>query len=120
MSLLSNHRRQNRCDGPAERASLDHIANLTRAFKKERDKHLAHEEAQSILLDMAADPKFLTDALRRHIEQPGSLNATHYPVVGLNIELNAYYGLVANSGYLFPTGIRTSRRSRYITTAICC
>ena len=69
---------------------------LDRVFKGTPDKHEANERSRAVLEEMSGDAAFFTEALERHLRAPGSLNAKHYPVVGINVELNPYYGLVAN------------------------
>lgn len=75
---------------------------LSKVFRQNHDKHKANEASRTILEDMSGDPGFLTEALRQHIAKPDSLNAKHYPVVGLNVELNPYYGLIANCWIPLP------------------
>jgi hypothetical protein len=75
---------------------------LTRVFRQNPDKHKANEASRTVLEDMSGDRNFLTEALRQHINKPESLNAKHYPVVGLNIDLNPYYGIVANCWIPLP------------------
>ena len=40
--------------------------------------------------------------LEKHLHTPGSLNTRHYPVVGIDIELNHLFGLVANCWIPLP------------------
>lgn len=75
---------------------------LTKVFRQNYDKHKANEASRTVLEDMSGDRNFLTEALRQHINKPNSLNAKHYPVVGLNIDLNPYYGIVANCWIPLP------------------
>jgi len=75
---------------------------LTKVFRQNYDKHKANEASRTILEDMSGDRNFLTEALRQHINKPKSLNAKHYPVVGLDIDLNPYYGIVANCWIPLP------------------
>jgi hypothetical protein len=75
---------------------------LSKIFRQNYDKHKANEVSRTVLEDMSGDPNFLTEALRQHIAKPKSLNAKHYPVLGLNIELNPYYDLIANCWIPLP------------------
>jgi hypothetical protein len=75
---------------------------LQQTFKTSPNKHEAHYRSRPILQEMAVDPAFLTAILTQHLRKPGILNATHYPVVALEIELNPYYGLVANCWIPLP------------------
>jgi len=63
--------------------------------------------------DMSGDPKFLTDVLKHHLAKPGTLNTLHYPVVGIEIEANEHFTLVANCWIPLP-----DRASNVSTKAI--
>jgi hypothetical protein len=78
------------------------LAALHAAFAGAPDKHAAHERARPVLLDMAASPAVFTTILGRHLARADSLTMTHYPVVGLDIESNAHFGLVANCWIPLP------------------
>jgi hypothetical protein len=58
--------------------------------------------SRPILADMSGDKGFVTAALRRHLLRPGVLDALNYPVVSLDVELNAHYGLVVNCWIPLP------------------
>jgi hypothetical protein len=79
-----------------------YTAALGEIFRHSRDKHEANYRSRPVLEEMAGEAAFFTEALERHITSPGSLNTMHYPVVGLNIELNAHFGLVANCWIPLP------------------
>src|SRR5579862_3746967 len=78
------------------------LVALRAAFTDTRDKYSAHERARAVLLDMAASPAVLTALLDRHLSGAGALGAGHYPVVSLDIETNAHFGLVANCWIPLP------------------
>jgi hypothetical protein len=83
--------------GGGDKTGVDrHIAALDRVFASAADKHQAHERAQPVLMDMAADPAFLTEILRRHIATPGTLSTKHYPVLSVPVASKPAYALVAN------------------------
>ena len=73
-----------------------HVSALTEIFRDAPDKHEANRRSRPVLEEISGDPAFLTEALAQHLRKPGSLNVHHYPTVGLDIELNPYFGLVAN------------------------
>jgi hypothetical protein len=79
-----------------------YVSALDAVFRRARDKHEANDQSRRVLEDMSGDAAFLTEALARHLRTPGALDARHYPVVSLNIELNPYYGLVANCWIPLP------------------
>ena len=79
-----------------------YISALQSTFRSTSDKHAAHMRCRPILLDMSGDPSVFRAALERHILQPGSLNVRYYARIQLDIELNAYYALVANCWMPLP------------------
>jgi hypothetical protein len=85
---------------------MQHIEKYTSALKSvfvnAKNKHEANFQSVPIMEEMSGDKKFLTEILLHHIAKKDSLNTKHYPTVGLNIELNEYYGLVANCWIPLP------------------
>ena len=79
-----------------------YVAELTRIFKTTSCKHEAHEHSRRILEDIAADRSFINRVLRHYLLTPGTLNVKNYPVVGMDVELNPYYHLVANCWIPLP------------------
>lgn len=75
---------------------------MTEIFKSAPNKHEANYRSRGVLAEMSGDRAFFTEALEQHLRKPGSLNVQHYPVVGLDIELNPYFGLVANCWIPLP------------------
>ncbi|MBI3321241.1 MAG: hypothetical protein HYZ91_03120 [Candidatus Omnitrophica bacterium] len=57
-----------------------------------------------MLEDIAADRGFITHVLQHYLSTPGVLNQQNYPVVGIDIELNAYFHLLANCWIPLPGG----------------
>ena len=87
-----------------------HIEGLKELFRHSRNKHEAHFRSQDILKEMASDPSVLAAVFEKYLVRPGVLNSRHYPVIGIEIELNAHYGLVANCWIPLPdrrTGVST-------------
>jgi hypothetical protein len=79
-----------------------YVNGLREAFGRGADKYAAHDRARPVLLDMAGSPGVFTEILGRHLEGVEALNARHYPVVSLEIESNAHFGLVANCWIPLP------------------
>lgn len=86
---------------------------LYRVFRAAACKHEAHQRSRRILEDVAADRQFITRVLRHYLLTPGVLNQRNYPVVGIDIELNAYFHLVANCWIPLP-GKETNISSKAI------
>lgn len=86
---------------------------LTRVFTSAPDKHEANRRARPLLEEMSGDREFFGEVLEKHLRRAGSFNTRHYPVVGLDIELNPHYGLVANCWIPLP-----DRASHVSTKAI--
>jgi hypothetical protein len=79
-----------------------YLSELRRVFSRSGDKHEANFRSRELLVEMSGDKVFFSDVLRRHLRKRDSLNTRHYPVVGLDIELNEYFGLVANCWIPLP------------------
>lgn len=86
---------------------------LTKVFAGAPDKHEANRRSRPLLEEMSGDAAFFGEVLERQLRRPGAFDARHYPVVGLDIELNPYYGLVANCWIPLP-----DRASHVSTKAI--
>jgi hypothetical protein len=71
-------------------------------FEKERDKHEANYRSAQLMADISGDREFFTEMLAKHLEKPASLNTLHYPVVSIDVDLNEYFGLVANCWIPLP------------------
>src|SRR5262245_47553004 len=79
-----------------------YIQDLKTIFRDARDKHEANRRSAEVLSEMSSDKVFFTDVLERHLEKPDNLNTLHYPVVGIDVELNEDFGLVANCWIPLP------------------
>src|SRR6185295_15755658 len=79
-----------------------YLEHLRRLFRSARTKHEAHRLAQPVLQDMTGDRDLVGWALERHLRRPGVLSSRNYPVVGVDIELNADFGLVINCWIPLP------------------
>jgi hypothetical protein len=79
-----------------------YLTELRSIFSRSPDKREANFRCREVLAEMSGDREFFSEVLRRHIKQVGSLNTHHYPVVGIDIELNEYFGLVANCWIPLP------------------
>lgn len=75
---------------------------LRRIFRTTASKADAHEKSRKVLEDISTDRGFITAVLEKHLSMPEALNARHYPVVGLDIDLNPDYHLVANCWIPLP------------------
>ncbi len=84
------------------REMKQYIDSLKKIFASAPNKHEANFRSQAVLEDMSNDPGFFCSALEKHLRTAGSLNTKHYPVVGIDIELNHLFGLVANCWIPLP------------------
>lgn len=71
-------------------------------FVTASSKHEAHFRSQDVLREMSADGAVLGAIFQRYLARPEVLNTRHYPVIGIDVELNAHYGLVANCWLPLP------------------
>ncbi len=85
-----------------EEHSTRYVQELNRIFKSAPGKHRAHQRSEQVLRDMTADRALITDLLRRYLSSPDVLNSKNYPVVGIDVELNPRYHLVANCWIPLP------------------
>lgn len=88
-------------------------ADLVAVFKTSATKHEANERARPVMEQLSREPAFLAAVLERYLETPGALDKKNYPVVGISIALNPYFGLVANCWIPLP-----SRETHIATKAI--
>ena len=88
---------------PCDSEQLDrYLSELYRIFQSAGCKHEAHTRSKPVLEDIAADRDFLTRVMQLYISTPGVFNRKNYPVVGIDIELNAHFHLVANCWIPLP------------------
>src|SRR4051794_3597300 len=86
---------------------------LLRVFRGARDKREANARARSILEQLSREPAFLTALLEQYLSTPGSLDRDNYPVVGMEVTTNPWFGLVANCWISMP-GARTDLSTKAI------
>jgi hypothetical protein len=79
-----------------------YLAALTAVFRRVPDKREAHHQSRQILGEMATDPTVPADIFRRHLSRAGTLAWKHYPVLGVELEQNPHYTLVANCWIPLP------------------
>jgi hypothetical protein len=75
---------------------------LVRAFRSSADKHEANRRAKPIMEQLSRDPAFLAAVLEKYLSTPGALDRGNYPVVGMEITTNPWFGLVANCWIPLP------------------
>jgi hypothetical protein len=97
-----------------------YIESLKQIFLTAPNKHEANDRSRAVLEDMSCDSGFFTSVLEKHLQTAGSLNTKHYPVVGIDIELNHLFGLVANCWIPLPDRATNVSTKAIHTTAICC
>ncbi|HMS42760.1 MAG TPA: hypothetical protein PKE69_21190 [Pyrinomonadaceae bacterium] len=79
-----------------------YLNEMKRIFARARDKHEANYQSANVMAEMSADAEFFSEVLQKHLQKAETLNTLHYPVVGIDIELNEYFGLVANCWIPLP------------------
>jgi hypothetical protein len=79
-----------------------YLREIKAVFVNAKDKHEANYQSTQLMAEMSGDAGFFSEILQKHLEKPGNLNTLHYPVVGIDIELNEYFGLVANCWIPLP------------------
>jgi hypothetical protein len=80
----------------------DATADLVSIFRSSATKHEANTRAAVVMEQLTHEPAFLTAVLDRYIDDPRSLNRKNYPVIGIEIALNPWFGLVANCWIPLP------------------
>lgn len=78
------------------------VEELTTIFRTSATKHEANERAAIVMEQLTRAPAFLTAALERYLAQPQALNRKNYPVVGIELALNEWFGLVVNCWIPLP------------------
>ncbi len=73
-----------------------YLREMKAVFAGAKDKHEANYQSTNLMAEMSGDAEFFSEILSKHLEKAGNLNTLHYPVVGIDVELNEYFGLVAN------------------------
>jgi hypothetical protein len=75
---------------------------LVRIFRSSATKHEANARATPVLEQLSRDPAFLSAVIAKYLTTPGALDKKNYPVVGMDIALNPWFGLVANCWIPLP------------------
>ena len=88
-------------------------SELRRIFLTASSKHQAHDKSRRVLEDICGDRPFIGAVLKNYLSHPEVLNSKNYPVVGINVDLNSSYHLVANCWIPLP-----DRQSDVSTKAI--
>jgi len=78
------------------------IGALRRVFATQRDKREAHQKSREVMAEMAADPRFFTEAFKTFLLTPDALRLKNYPTVSFRIDINPHYELVANCWIPLP------------------
>lgn len=76
--------------------------DLVAVFRASRSKHEANRAAAPIMEQLTREPAFLSAILAKYLSAPGSLTRKNYPVVGMEIASNPWFGLVANCWIPLP------------------
>jgi hypothetical protein len=78
------------------------VRELVGVFQKASSKHEANQAAAPIMEQLTRQPAFLTAVLSKYLMTRGSLDRKNYPVVGMEIASNPWFGLVANCWIPLP------------------
>ena len=78
------------------------VGELLRVFRSAASKHEANQAAAPIMEQLTRHPAFLTVVIEKYLSTPGSLDRKNYPVVGMEIASNPWFGLVANCWIPLP------------------
>ena len=89
------------------------VAELRSVFRSVRDKEEAHARIAPAMERISRDPQFITDLLELHLRRPGSLDRKHYPTVTIEVDLNPWFGVMANCWIPLPGG-RTNLSTKAI------
>jgi hypothetical protein len=79
-----------------------YIDRLRQEFRTASTKYEAHARSRSVVAELARDPAFLSEALKRHASDPANLNRAHYPVLALEVESNPDFEVVLNCWIPLP------------------
>jgi hypothetical protein len=78
------------------------VQELISVFRSSRSKHEAHERSAPIVAQLTREPSFLTAVLADYLAEPENIARENYPVVGIEIASNPWFGLVANCWIPLP------------------
>lgn len=79
------------------------VNELERVFRSASSKHAANVAVAPIMEQLSREPAFLTAIIEKYLSAPSSLNRKNYPVVGMEVASNPWFGLVANCWIPLPT-----------------
>jgi hypothetical protein len=79
-----------------------YLNELKAVFARARDKHEANRQSGQIMADMSGDREFFSQVLQKHLEKTKTYNTLHFPVVGINVDLNEHFSLEANCWIPLP------------------
>lgn len=79
------------------------VEELLAVFRKAPSKHEANKLVAPIMEQLTREPSFLTAVIAKYLASPRSFNRGNYPVVGMEIASNPWFGLVANCWIPLPT-----------------
>jgi hypothetical protein len=79
-----------------------YVSRLRELFRSSSSKHEAHARSREVVAEIARDPRFLAEALERHVGQAANLNRCHYPVLALEVESNPDFDIVFNCWIPLP------------------
>lgn len=79
------------------------LGELGKVFRASRSKYEANVRAHPILEQASREPGFLTAVLEQFVRTPGALDVGNYPVVGITIDSNPHFSLVANCWIPLPS-----------------
>jgi hypothetical protein len=79
------------------------VARLEDVFRRHPDKREAHARSRPLLEEVSHDPRFLAEALERHLRKPGALDRLHYPVVAVEVGSSPHFVLVLNCWIALPS-----------------
>jgi len=75
---------------------------LLKIFRSSASKHEANTRARPLMEQLTREPAFLSAVIAKYLATPGVLDKQNYPVVGMEIALNPWFGLVANCWIPLP------------------
>lgn len=84
------------------KALRDAERELLGIFKGSASKHEANARARPVMEQLSREPSFLSAVIEKYLSTPGTLDKKNYPVVGMDIALNPWFGLVANCWIPLP------------------
>jgi len=78
------------------------VGDLLGVFRSAASKHEAHRAAAPIMEQLTREPAFMTAVIAKYLTSQNSLERQNYPVVGMEIASNPWFGLVANCWIPLP------------------